>query len=368
MKANNILLAALGTTPQIITESLYQLMVIKKTPIHEIHLITTTTGQNKAEELLFRNGKGPFFEFCEAYGFSATKIPPKYHLIENRQGEELSDIRTPDDNQAAADFFLKIVRQLTSRDDTHIFATIAGGRKTMSAYLYLTMQLMGRDQDALYHVLVHPESIESNTAFYYPHKDVEEMEFPTRNDGSFKVLVSEIRIDMAEIPFVKMRRILPKDLVDSVSHFSELVDLTQAELDKAQFEPELEVNLPQKTLVVTDRDKTYQIKLRPTQMCFYAYLSNHGSLLNHKAGNQSAMNEMWKQYRAAYAIAGTNQASFIYERLMQMRSKINAEIRKSLPQPLLQEYLLIHSDQKYGGATFSLHLPLSKIRIITSES
>ncbi len=363
----NLLLAALGTTPQIITESLYQLMVVQHIPIQEIHLITTTEGKKRAEDNLFQNGEGPFFQFCREYGFSSTEITIKYHLIENQKGEPLSDIRTAEDNQAAADYFLKIVRSLTSRPETRIFATIAGGRKTMSAYLYLTMQLLGRDQDTLYHVLVHPENIESNPNFYYPPKSVEVMELLDRSKRPFSVPVKDIRIDMAEIPFVKMRRILNKDFINSIDKFSELVAITQDKIDRAQFEPEVEINLPDKIIIIKDQQHTYTIRLRPIQMCFYAYLARNTSLLNRKAGNLKAIKEMLNLYRQEYAILGVNERSFDYERLMQMRSKVNTQIRKSIPSPLLQEFLIIHSDEKYGGATFSLKLSPSRTRIITSD-
>ena len=367
MNYKNILLAALGTTPQIITESLYYLMVAQKIPIHEIHLITTTTGKKKAEGHLYQNGEGPFYQFCKEYGFSSTEITIKYHLIENQKGEPLPDIRTPEENQAAADYFLRVVRELTSRAETRMFATIAGGRKTMSAYLYFTMQLLGRKQDTLYHVLVHPESIESNPAFFYPRKDREIMEFQDKNKKPFSVPVKEIRIDMAEIPFVRMRRILKEGLIDSIDRFSELIALTQEEIDRAQFEPEVEINLSAKSLIVKNLQNTYQIRLRPVQMCLYYYLARHGSLLNSKAGNPEAVKKMLQLYQKEYAIAGVNKKSFEYERLMEMRSKINSTIRKAIPSPLLQEFLFIHSDEKYGGATFSLKLSPSKIRITNSD-
>ncbi len=238
----------------------------------------------------------------------------------------------------------------------------------MSAYLYLTMQLLGREQDTLYHVLVHPESIESNPHFYYPPKGVEVMELLDRSKRPFKVPIKDIRIDMAEIPFVKMRRILNNEFIDSIDKFSELVAITQEKIDRAQFEPEVEINLPKKSLIVKDQEKTYHIRLRPIQMCLYVYLARNGSLLNSKSGDQKAIKEMLRLYRKEYAIAGVDEKSFAYERLMELRSKINSTIRKAIPSPLLQDFLFLHSDEKYGGATFSLKISLSKIHIITSDS
>lgn len=362
----NILLAALGTTPQIITESLYHLMVLQKIFIREIHLITTLEGKRSAEEKLFQNGRGPFYQFCEEYGFSSTEINLRYHIITDGQGNELADIRTPEENHAAADFFLATTRTLTSRANTRIFATIAGGRKTMSAYLYLTMLLLGRDQDTLYHVLVQPESIESHYRFFYPQAGVEEMEFTRRDNSTFRVAAADIKIDMAEIPFVRMRRILQPGVIDSIGQFSELVALTQERLDRAQYEPEVEVDLPAQKLRVTDRERRFEIPLTPVEMCLYAYLCKRGPILNAKEGNPEIAPELLRIHSQEYAIANVSIYSFNHDSLQQACSRISRKIRQALP-GLLYDFLSIQSDKKRGGPTYSLKLSPEKIRLTADD-
>jgi len=363
----NILLAALGTTPQIITESLYHLMVLQKIFIREIHLITTTEGKRMAEEKLFQTGKGPFYQFCEAYGFSSTEINTRYHVITDAGGNELADIRTPEENNAAADFFLATTRALTSRADTRIFATIAGGRKTMSAYLYLTMLLLGRDQDTLYHVLVQPASIESHPQFFYPLPDVAEMEFTGRDGKKFRVPVRDIKIDMAEIPFVRMRRILQPGVIDSIGRFSELVAMTQERLDRAQYEPELEVDLPARKLRVTDRERSFEIPLPPVEMCLYAYLCKIGPILNSKGDNKEVVAKLFRIHSQQYAIANVTSYSFDHDSLQQARSRINRKIRQAIPGSLLHDFLMVHSDRNRSGPTYSLKLSPEKIRITSTD-
>lgn len=364
----NILLAALGTTPQIITESLYHLMVLRNTFIREIHLITTIKGKSEAEKKLFQNGEGPFYQFCREYGFSSTEINLRYHIITDAQGNELVDIRTPEENHAAADFFLAVTRTLTNRADTRIFATIAGGRKTMSAYLYLTMLLLGRDQDTLYHVLVQPESIESNSGFFYPKPGVTEMEFTRRDNSTFRVAVADMKIDMAEIPFVRMRRILQPGVIDSIARFSELVSLTQERIDRAQYEPEVEVDLPAQKLRVTDRERCFEIPLRPVEMCLYAYLSKRGPILNSKTLNEKVAAELKRIHSEEYAIANVTTHSFNHDSLQQACSRINRKIRQNLlPADQLYNFLSIHSDKKRGGPTYSLKLSPEKIRLTADE-
>ena len=66
----------------------------------------------------------------------------------------LEDIRSPEDNAAAADAILDEVRRITANDDTRLVASIAGGRKTMGALLASAVSLLGRRGDRLTHVLV----------------------------------------------------------------------------------------------------------------------------------------------------------------------------------------------------------------------
>ncbi len=367
LQTTNILFAALGTTPQIITESLYHLMVLKSVPIDEVHLITTTTGREKAEKLLFDNGRGAFFRFCDDYHFSSTEIVPNYHLIHDSNGRELPDIRTPEDNQAAADCFLQVTRELTLREATRIFATIAGGRKTMSAYLYLVMQLLGRDQDLLYHVLVRPESIESHPQFFYPRPNQPEMEFCDSAGKRFTVPIGDIRIEMAEIPFVKLNRILPEGAMEAVAGFSDLVARTQAELDKAQFEPEITVNLWHKKLDIRTRNGNFEIKLSPAEICFYAFLAQRGEFINSKHSPRPELKELLKIYRNEFGGADVVKNFYDADSLQQIRSRINLKIRRQIADPLIQKFIEIQTDKHYRHPKYTLLLSPERVRIKSSE-
>lgn len=362
----NILIAALGTTPQIITESLYYLMVQRQTLIHEIHMITTSDGKAKAEDLLFKDGRGAFYDFCRDFGFSSTEIAIKYHVIKGEEGKELPDIRTPQDNTAAANFFLHVVRSLTQGQDTRIFATIAGGRKTMSAYLYLTMQLLGRPQDTLYHVLVQPESIESNPAFFFPKPNQPVMEFEDYNGNKSQVKVSDIRIDMAEIPFVRLSRVFKEGVAQQVEKFADLVALTQEEIDQARFEPQVIVHLPEKTITVENSRGRFSIRLRPQQMALYAYLCRFQKLHNTKKGVEEANRYLTKIYQDEYAILGAGR--FEKDDIRQLRSRINRAIRSNLQDNWLIDSVMIHSDQSRQGPTYTLRLSSKKIKIISTDS
>lgn len=48
----------------------------------------------------------------------------------------------------------------------------------MGAYLALASQLVGRPQDALYHVLIDPPEIENHREFYFPTRNSRRVPLP----------------------------------------------------------------------------------------------------------------------------------------------------------------------------------------------
>lgn len=227
-----ILLAVTGLSPQILTETLYAL-AIKQTPAwipHEIHLITSTEGAERARLALLDPADGQFHAFGRDYpaaqsiNFTAEHI----HLIHTPNGEPLSDIRTPEDNAHAADAINALVRQLTADPDSELHVSIAGGRKTMGFYLGYCLSLTARPQDKLSHVLV-SAPFESLPDFYYPPATPRLLH--TR-DGR-PIHTADARVMLAEIPFVRLRKLLPEAALAPNLSFSEAVAATQAHLEQA---------------------------------------------------------------------------------------------------------------------------------------
>jgi len=71
------------------------------------------------------------------------------HVIAAADGAPLSDIRTPEENAAAADAITALVAELTRDEEAALHVSIAGGRKTMG--FYLVMQNAGMEKSrALY--------------------------------------------------------------------------------------------------------------------------------------------------------------------------------------------------------------------------
>ena len=90
-----------GLTPQILTETLYALAVQRQPPFvpTEIHLLTTAEGASRAELTLLDSDQGQYYQLCADYGLDSRQIgfdASHLHVIADRQGRPLADIRTPE--------------------------------------------------------------------------------------------------------------------------------------------------------------------------------------------------------------------------------------------------------------------------------
>lgn len=169
----NIFLFVSGRTPQIITETLAFFLKGQRPPIqpHEIHVLTTSEGQALICQQLLSPQTGQFYRFCRDYRLDPRTVQFSAHTVEvlrDPRGQPLTDIRTDADNRAAADQIVAKVRSLTRPPHSRLYASLAGGRKTMGLYLGFALQFYGRPQDRLTHVLISPPELENNPQFFYP--------------------------------------------------------------------------------------------------------------------------------------------------------------------------------------------------------
>lgn len=163
----NILIAVVGTTPQIISETVYFLSVHKKIKLDEIHVLTTGKGEKTIHESLL--GKNILFNLYQDYELDVSHQPAlQIECLKDRKGNILQDVRSASDNMDAARHIIDFVREKSYASDSILHCSLAGGRKTMSSYMALAMNLFGRKNDDLTHVLVSPAELEYDREFYYP--------------------------------------------------------------------------------------------------------------------------------------------------------------------------------------------------------
>lgn len=267
----NILLCVAGATPAIITETLFALTQQEKplVKIDEIRVITTLEGRDKILSALLEKETGAFYRFCEDFGIAAGSIlfdETRISLLRTRDGRILEDIRTTVENELAGDQICEIVRELCDDGEKRIFASAAGGRKTMSIYLTLAMSLFGRAEDSLSHVLVN-EDFENNPNFFYPPPTPQTIEsFNPKTKITKKVSTAEARVYLAPIRFLRLRGIgSENEKFGKARKYGEMVDEAQKVLDIKEKEYELSVNVRKQSAFVRGQ----RVRLTPREFFFY---------------------------------------------------------------------------------------------------
>ncbi|MDH1712730.1 CRISPR-associated ring nuclease Csm6 [Acinetobacter johnsonii] len=245
--SKNILLLVTGMTPQIITETVWALACDPNNQNpwvpDEIKVVTTLDGIKEIEKTLLGR-EGIFQKMIHEYGLSHIRFDKESLIaITDKDNQPLVDLKTPSDNEQAADKICNMIRMLTQNCNDTLHVSIAGGRKTMGFYAGYALSLYGRAQDRMSHVLVSSE-YETLRGFYYPAKQpkqtiIKKLFKKIQNDTE---VFEEVELDsfdakiwLANIPFVRMRdAILPKHQLNPEhgKNFSEVVN----EINKS-FEP-----------------------------------------------------------------------------------------------------------------------------------
>jgi CRISPR-associated protein (TIGR02584 family) len=290
-----ILLAATGLTPQIVTETMYGLATLpepERFVPDELHVVTTQRGRELVNALFVQEHANQLEALCDQYGLPMPQV--RVHVLRTRAGP-LDDVRTAADNDAAADFILQIVRQLTGRDDTAVHFSIAGGRKTMGYYLGTCASLLGRPQDRMSHVLVN-DPFESAPEFFFPPRQPTFMLLRGRPTDTARA-----QVQLANVGFIRLRPLLPAPLIDRGS-FTRLVSV----LDSIVGEPRLVLRLSTRG---AGKDATrgeveigggLHFTLQPKSFAMYWLLARQASRGEHWVRQEMAPDAMRRDFLEVY--------------------------------------------------------------------
>ena len=260
-----VLLCLTGMSPQIVTETLYSLAILQSPPWipTEVHLLTTTEGARIALETLFDATHGKFWQLIKDYGLPEIPFSQDFiYTLQDRWGHPLSDIRSDEDNERAANFIEDIVRKLTLDPESSLHLSMAGGRKTMGFYAGYALSLFGRPQDRLSHVLVsHP--FESLPSFFYP--SPEPTLIPAEGDEGVYYSTRDARIMLAAVPFVLLRHILPDTFLATHKSFEEIVKAAQSSIPAHR----LQFDLSHQHVIVGDE----VVVLPPSELAFWSWFA-----------------------------------------------------------------------------------------------
>ncbi len=368
-----------GATPQIITEVIYALSQ-KNPPVlpDEIYIITTLTGKKSIKDTLIK--KAILKRLCEEYELpEITLKEDSIIVVRDSEGSELYDIRDESDNKAVGNLIMDFIRQKSRDSGVRLHCSLAGGRKTMGFYLGTALQLFGRPWDRLYHVLVTPE-FESNPEFFYKPKRDYRITCRLPDGTTRELSTADAKIVLAELPFIRLSHRIKLH----GASFEELVKEGQEEIDTAMLQPEIIVNLAERTLMVGEDI----IEMVPMHLMVYVYLLRQKiECCRHPErlycldctdcfpvlvdlSSRPALEKMTRDYTRIYngqpykaeELLSKWPEGIRTEQIRQYITKINNTIKETLDTTLVP-YFEIGAVKKYGATRYGIRLEKRKIKI-----
>jgi CRISPR-associated protein (TIGR02584 family) len=237
------LIAVVGISPAILTETVWALANPRdgSQPVipDDVVAITTVKGSKAITDQLLTPAaefggltvwRALHREILGQNGPQDDRLTLHLRIIEQRDPDTgtmkpLEDIWDREQNLAAAEFILRQVRDHTNATDRRLIASLAGGRKTMSALLHAAVSHLGRPQDRLTHVLV-TEPFEQpglKPPFFFPSRPPRQHQLCDRAGNVIReVSSSAARIELADVPFAPLRIRFP-DIAEIPTRFSDLI-------------------------------------------------------------------------------------------------------------------------------------------------
>ena len=242
-----ILIAGMGTSPAVLTETVWALAHQKKPVVpDEIVVLTTKSGKDALRTAVMSGAPSVWERLKAALRKEKIAIDGKLvfgdtsiRVIPDENGNEAGDLRTGTDNLRAADFMLGEIRKYTEDTETTILCSIAGRRKTMSALLFSCMTLLGREQDKVYHVLLPPDLEQGvEPPFFFP----EPGKTYTAKATGKKYKANKVQSELFEVPFVRMRGWYQEKFKNIPPSYRTLISKVQTVAPPAVAYPDIEID------------------------------------------------------------------------------------------------------------------------------
>ena len=380
----NILLFSTGLSPQVVTESIYYHTQIRKPSlrIDAIHIITDAKCEPLVINELLPDNNGWLLKLADDYQIdpNEVKLPQEnIHILKDHTGRPMMDLLTVEENNAAVETVFRIIKNLTSDNQTRLITSVAGGRKSMSVIVGQAMQFYAREQDLITHVIV-DDCIIGTKDFFYPTPISKKVKIKGKI-----VDYHDVKIHLDEIPFIRLRPILGNFLMESTgTSLTSLVKSAQQQIDD-MLKP-INIIVDQKTkhlsisgMVVKLPAKnfalyTLMLKLRMTKYksdnnepgyilaekiiekdILFEYLEIYESM--YKQGNIYVENE-----RAKISNDKNRRMFFTLKWLQETRSKINAMLKKNLT-PQVFSICLIQSSGNRNNTYYGIPIHSQNITI-----
>ena len=221
-----ILLVTVGTSPAVITETVWALAHPSKKGVErvvpdEIVVLTTIRGKKVIQSQLF--GVDRVWERLVAT-LKKEGLP-----VAGRLSFGEASIRILDHDKVFLEDFLDEVTRFTETAGTRLLASIAGGRKTMGALLLSCMCLRGREQDRVLHILVNePYESRLDPPFFFPEAKKNHAFIDPSTGQKILLRSRDAHLDLVDLPFVKMRGWYQDKFKELPPRYSDLVRAAQS--------------------------------------------------------------------------------------------------------------------------------------------
>jgi CRISPR-associated protein Csx14 len=264
------LLALLGLHPKVLTETLYGLCVKRSLAVTKVIGIASAVAKQKIVSELLHPVTGEFYKLCREYPerFDGVQFTAESVRVARLEGEEIPDIANSRQSQAYLDLIIATVMEMTADKEICLHTVVAGGRRTLSVYLAMVMQLLARPQDRMYHLFVEPWEAEVNSDFYFPTRQSNPM---TTYDGS-AFDAKDVRVDLVEIPFLRLRPRVPAELLTSPD-YQNIVAWVQREVDVAPQLLPLSIDVTQHYILIG----AIAIPFEPVELAIYWYFAENSA-------------------------------------------------------------------------------------------
>jgi CRISPR-associated protein (TIGR02584 family) len=278
------LVFSLGSSVSVITETLYALHEEYKQVPNTLYFITTNHGRDLLNEMR-RNRRAVWEALCDKLQvFPDDLAIQSNHILvaEDPNGRPLADLQTAEDNLSYATLIHDTVKKLCQESETKVYACLAGGRKTMSAHLHSAMQLFGRPQDKIFHVLVN-EPYDRIPNFFFPNQPLDD-NFPLLLRGeSVPHDSSDAAVTLIDIPFIQLgtllRRTRAKNTDQSYNELIAEVGLLIKQASRTTFSA-ASLDLEKRSLYLNIHQNDFEVVLNPKEFQLPLFL---GLLNQYKA-------------------------------------------------------------------------------------
>ena len=278
-QSEHLLIALVGLTPAVLTETVYALCQNKDEEIPDrILIITTEQGRKRLIESLFeQDGWEELLHRLKIeIGAETIKGKLRFGPVEDcirlipslERDRNLTDIRTLEDNLAVGEFIMDTLRGPCENADVQITASLAGGRKTMGALLLSAMSLLGRFSDQLVHVLV-DDPWDRIPGFLFPgckgrfsHPNTKE---PLDS--------SSARLTLAKVPFVPLRYIFKEEIGKFTGNYKHLIERLRRQAAGIEIKTHIEIDLKRGRVKISDTI----IPTSDKEFAFYATLAQRAA-------------------------------------------------------------------------------------------